>query len=181
VYEGAPENILGILYVRDYLTALAMVENRTQVNLRDHLRPLYFVPDTTPVGHQLIEFLRLHRHLALVVDEYGDIQGLITLEDILEEIVGDITDEHDGPPSDILETAPDGSLLLRASMPVRNANRQFGWNLPEQSAVTLAGLIVETLGHLPSQGESTTIAGITLQVAAKRGHRLEKIRAVPPK
>lgn len=180
VYDGEPENIIGILYVRDYLTALAMVENRTQVKLRDHLRPLYFVPDTTPVGHQLIEFLRLHRHLALVVDEYGDIQGLITLEDILEEIVGDITDEHDGPPSDILETEGNGTLLLRASMPVRNANRQFGWSLPEDSAITLAGLIVETLGHLPSQGESTVISGITFHIAAKRGHRIERIRAVPP-
>lgn len=180
VYDGTPENIIGILYVRDYLTALATVENRAQVKLRDHLRPLYFVPDTTPVGHQLIEFLRLHRHLALVVDEYGDIQGLITLEDILEEIVGDITDEHDGPITDILETTEDGSLILRASMPVRNANRQFGWELPEESAVTLAGLIVESLGHLPSQGESITIAGITFHITAKRGHRIEKIRAVPP-
>jgi len=183
VYRDRPENLIGILYVRDYLTALAQVPNRARVELARHLRPLYFVPETTPVGHQLLEFLRKHSHLALVVDEYGDLQGLITLEDILEEIVGEIPDssapaaEHappEGPPR-----GADGSLTLRGNTPVRDANRQYHWALPAESAVTLAGLMVEELGHLPAQGESVRLGALQLTVAAKRGHRIELIRIHP--
>lgn len=175
VYEGKPENPIGILYVRDYLTALASVSNRSQVKLKEHLRPLYFVPETTPLGYQLLEFLKQHRHLALVVDEYGDLQGLITLEDILEEIVGEIADEHDTS-SETPEHTSDGTITLRGNTPVRNANRQYGWELPAASAVTLAGLMIEELGHLPSQGESLRIGLVHFTVATKRGHRIEKIR-----
>jgi Mg2+/Co2+ transporter CorB len=177
VYENQPENPIGILYVKDYLTALANVPSRSGVNLREHLRPLYFIPETTPLGHQLLEFLKQHRHLALVVDEYGDLQGLITLEDILEEIVGEITDENEN--AEEHEQAADGSITLRGNTPVRSANRQFNWELPSDTAVTLAGLMVEHLGHLPSQGESLTLGNISLTVATKRGHRIEKIRLKP--
>lgn len=176
VYQGTPENLVGILYVRDYLSALGDVSSRHEVQLHKHLRPLYFVPETTPLGHQLLEFLKQHRHLALVVDEYGDFQGLITLEDILEEIVGDIADEDDKHPS--VHKAEDGSITLPGNMPVRTANREFNWNLPDEAAVTLAGLMVEVLGHLPSQGESAVITGLTFTVASKRGHRIEKIRVI---
>jgi Mg2+/Co2+ transporter CorB len=179
VYDRQPDQLLGILYVRDYLTALAGVANRHQVQLRQHLRPLYFVPETTPVGHQLLEFLRQHRHLALVVDEYGDLQGLITLEDILEEIVGEIADEHEQQQLDKIETAADGSITLRGNTPVRDANRAHGWNLPDETAVTLAGLMVETVGHLPAQGESVVLKNVTLTVTTKRGHRIEKITVTP--
>jgi Mg2+/Co2+ transporter CorB len=179
VYDGQPDKLVGILYVRDYLTALAGVATRHEIELRRHLRPLYFVPETTPLGHQLLEFLRQHRHLALVVDEYGDLQGLITLEDILEEIVGEIADEHDTAHTAETQRADDGSLTLRGNLPVRDANRQFNWQLPAESAVTLAGLMVEELGHIPAQGESIRIGMLTLTVATKRGHRIEKIRINP--
>lgn len=182
VYQDHPENPIGILYVRDYLTALAGVSSRANVTLKDHLRPLYYVPETTPLGHQLLQFLKLHRHLALVVDEYGDLQGLITLEDILEEIVGEIADEHD-PVEDTPHADASGAITLRGNLPVRTANRDYGWDLPTSSAVTLAGLMIEQLGHLPSQGQShtlTTSSGtLTLTVATKRGHRIEKIRITP--
>ncbi|PZP40336.1 MAG: hypothetical protein DI585_01285 [Pseudomonas fluorescens] len=178
VFEGKPENPIGILYVRDYLTALANTTSRANVRLREHLRPLYFVPETTPLGHQLLEFLRQHRHLALVVDEYGDLQGLITLEDILEEIVGEIADEHD-PTANSPERDASGTVTLLGNTPVRSANRQFEWELPSQSAVTLAGLMIEELGHLPSQGQSHRIGNLILTVASKRGHRIEKVRISP--
>jgi Mg2+/Co2+ transporter CorB len=177
VYEEQKENLIGILYMRDYLAALAATTSRDKVQLRQHLRPLYFVPETTPLGHQLLEFLRLHRHLAMVVDEYGDLQGLITLEDILEEIVGDIADEHDTHHAD--QRASDGSVTLSGNTKVREANRHYNWELPDDSAVTLAGLMVEHLGHLPSQGEAARIGPLTLTVASKRGHRVEKIRIFP--
>lgn len=178
VYQNQPENLIGILYVRDYLTALAEVTTRSKVKLANHLRPLYYVPETTPVGHQLLEFLRKRSHLALVVDEYGDLQGLITLEDILEEIVGDISDEHDTS-TELPQADAAGAITLRGNTPVRDANRHYHWALPEESAVTLAGLMVEVLGRLPTQGESVAVGVLTLTVAAKRGHRIEKITIQP--
>lgn len=177
VYENQPENPIGILYTRDYLAALAQATPRVQVNLRDYLRSMYFVPETTPLGHQLLQFLKLQSHLALVVDEYGDLQGLITLEDILEEIVGEISDEHDT--AELHDQAADGTVVLRGNTPVRNVNREFNWELPTSSAVTLAGLMIEELGHLPAQGESLRIGKLTLTVASKRGHRIEKVRIKP--
>ena len=181
VWDDSPDDLLGILNVRDYLLALANVENRRQVNLRAALQPLYYVPETTPIGHQLRQFMHLRKHLALVVDEFGDVQGLVTLEDILEEIVGDISDEHEKGKAVGAETLPDGRLLLPGNTPVRDANRVHGWALPDDDAVTLAGLMIEMLGHLPVQGESCVAAGLELMVASKRGHRLERIaiRAVP--
>ncbi|RZK99316.1 MAG: DUF21 domain-containing protein [Rubrivivax sp.] len=177
VYENQPENPIGILYTRDYLAALAQATPRVQVNLKDYLRSMYFVPETTPLGHQLLQFLKLQTHLALVVDEYGDLQGLITLEDILEEIVGEISDEHDT--AELHEQATDGTVVLRGNTPVRNVNREFNWELPTSSAVTLAGLMIEELGHLPAQGESLRVGKLTLTVASKRGHRIEKVRLKP--
>ncbi len=180
VYDGTPENLLGILYVRDYLTALATVKSRHEVNLRQHLRPLYFVPETTPIGHQMRQFLTLHRHLALVVDEFGDMQGLVTLEDILEEIVGDIADEHDTARAathgdDGGHTPANDPNIYPGNTPIRDLNRKMGWALPDDSAVTLAGLMTETLGHLPIQGESCQLGSLRLTVVIKRGHRLERI------
>jgi Mg2+/Co2+ transporter CorB len=179
VYAGTPDNIIGFLSVRDYLGALSGVTNRAQVKLREHIRPISFVPETAPVGHQLLEFLKQRYHLALVVDEYGSLQGLITLEDILEEIVGDIADEHDKHHDE--EHLPDGSLRLPGRAAVRDLNRKYGWRLPEDNAVTLAGLMIDVLRHLPAQGESVQITGLTLTVASKRGHRVEWVRVVPPK
>lgn len=179
VYEGTPDNIIGFLSVRDYLGALASVTNRAQVKLREHIRPTTFVPETAPVGHQLLEFLKRRYHLALVVDEYGSLQGLITLEDILEEIVGDIADEHDKRVDE--EHLPDGSLRLSGRAAVRDLNRKYNWQLPEDNAVTIAGLMIDLLRHLPAQGESVQVANLTLTVASKRGHRVEWIRVIQPK
>lgn len=186
VYAGEAENIIGLLSVRDYLVALAGAAKRDDVQLKPLLRPTYYVPSTTPIGHQLLEFLRSHRHMALVVDEFGDLMGLITLEDILEEIVGDISDEHDAAKpaaaEDAGERRADGSLLFSGRATVREVNRQFagqwGMELPEDNAVTLAGLIVDVLGRLPSQGERLEIGQLTLVVHAKRGHRIEKVRVI---
>lgn len=177
VFENQPDNIIGFLYVRDYLHALSQVDNRSKVTLRTCIRPTYFVPDTSPVGHQLIEFLKNRTHLALVVNEYGDVQGLLTLEDILEEIVGDISDEHDTSVDE--QRAADGSVILSGKTHVRDANRRYGWALPEDDAVTLAGLLVDHLHRLPAQGENVTIGPLILTVTSKRGHRIEKIHVVP--
>ncbi|PIZ30391.1 MAG: hypothetical protein COY40_04765 [Alphaproteobacteria bacterium CG_4_10_14_0_8_um_filter_53_9] len=178
VYEGSPENILGILTVRDYLGALAAVPNRSAVTIRAHLQPAYYVPETTIVSHQLRQFLLQHRHLALVVDEYGSLEGLVTLEDILEEIVGNIGHEHE-PMSTLAKADEKGHLTLPGEMPIRTVNRLYNFRLPDDHAVTLAGLMIEHLGHLPVQGESITLPSHTLTVETKRGHRLETITLVP--
>lgn len=177
VYENQPDNIIGIIYVRDYLAALAAVPNRHKIVLHNHLRTPMYVPETTPVGHQLFTFLKEHQHLAMVVDEYGDIQGMIALEDILEEIVGDMP-SLGSVPTDTMPAA-DGSITLPARTPVRDVNRRYNWNLPDDNAVTLAGLMIDQLHHLPAQGESIKLAGLTLTVAAKRGHRVERVLVVP--
>jgi Mg2+/Co2+ transporter CorB len=177
VYENQADNIIGFLYVRDYLHQLSKVENRKQVKLRDCVRPTYFVPETSPVGHQLIEFLKNRTHMALVVNEYGDLQGLITLEDILEEIVGDITDEHDNSHAE--EAAADESVMLLGKTHVRDINRRYNWHLPEDSAVTLAGLLIDHLHRLPAQGENIVIGNLVLTVSSKRGHRIEKVHIIP--
>lgn len=174
VYKGKQDNIIGFLFVRDYLAALGQVTSRHEIDLKQHIRPAYYVPETTPVGYQLIEFLKNRKHLALIVDEYGDLQGLITLEDILEEIVGEIADEHD-PAMTEVQTTPDGIITLPGRFAVRDANRRFGWNLPEDNAVTMAGLMMDVLGHLPAQGESTIINNLRLVVSNKRGHRIERM------
>jgi Mg2+/Co2+ transporter CorB len=189
VFDGEEDNIIGVLSVRDYLNALAAVPKRDDVQLQPLLREPYYVPSTAPIGHQLLEFLKNRRHLALVVDEFGDLLGLITLEDILEEIVGDIADEHDTQrPAQtdaavLLERLENGCLVFSGRAVVRDINRDFatelGAELPEDNAVTLAGVMVDALGHLPSQGEAIKLGKLTLTATVKRGHRVEKITINP--
>ena len=181
VYEGSPDHLIGVLNVRDYLAALAQNRHTGNIPLRPYLKPLTYIPETTPLGHQLREFMRTRQQMALVVDEYGDLQGLIALEDILEEIVGDIADEHDPRKEADGAPAEDGSVTLPARLPVRDANRRFGWQLPDDNAVTLAGLFMEELGRLPLQGEIIELAGLSLMVSVRRGHRIERIRVTPGK
>lgn len=178
VYEGSAENIIGILTVRNYLEALAAAPNRHAVTIRSHLQQAYYVPETTLVGHQLRTFLTTQRHMALVVDEYGSLQGLLTLEDILEEIVGDMTPEG-AVGVKFPKPATDGSVVLAGDTPLRTVNRHYGWELPYEEAVTLAGLMMERLGHLPVQGESVDCEGLQLTVVDKRGHKIHGIRVKP--
>jgi len=135
------------------------------------------VPETVRINQQLSAFRQERRHLALVVDEYGDLMGLVTLEDILEEIVGEIEDEHDLQASDFM-LEDEGQYLVSGDFPVRDANREFNWNLIEDEAVTLAGLMVETLGHIPVVGESLTISDLTFTVVAMKKHAVVKIRII---
>lgn len=111
-------------------------------------RKPWFVPDTTTLQDQLDAFLRRKAHIAIVVDEYGDVQGLVTLEDILEEIVGDISDEHDLDMQGV-RLQPDGSVLVDGSLPIRDLNRALGWNLPDEEATTIAGLVIHETQTIP--------------------------------
>ncbi len=141
-------------------------------------RKPWFVPDTTTLQDQLDAFLRRKAHIAIVVDEYGDVQGLVTLEDILEEIVGDISDEHDLDMQGV-RLQPDGSVLVDGSLPIRDLNRALGWNLPDEEATTIAGLVIHETQTIPEVKQAFTFHGKRFSVLKKEKNRLTRLRIVP--
>lgn len=173
VWEENPDNIIGVLHVKDFFAAYHKT-NKAKVNVREIMHPTYFVPETVSIAHQLLEFRNRKKHLALVVDEYGNLVGLVTLEDILEEIVGEIEDEHDNGKENYSQQE-DGSIVIDAHFPIRDANREFNWKLPEEDAVTLAGLVVHEAQKIPSVGEEVKINKITFKVVAKRNQSITKV------
>jgi Mg2+/Co2+ transporter CorB len=179
IWEGDRENIIGTIHAKDFYAAYAgHLADNSEFNLRDLMQEPYFIPCTALVTNQLIQFRTHRKHMGLVVDEYGDMQGIITLEDILEEIVGEIEDEHDmAHPSAHLE--PDGSLILTASMPIRNLNKLMGWQLPDDDHVSLGGLIAAQARGIPDEGTKVTASGITFEVLSKRKNAILKLRALP--
>ena len=135
----------------------------------------WFVPDTTSLDEQLRAFLKRRSHFALVVDEYGTLQGLITLEDILEEIVGDIADEHDSE-VDGLTRLPDGSLLVDGSTTIRDFNRATEWSLPDDEANTVAGLVIHEAQTIPSAGQIFSFHGVRFEVIERRRNQITRLK-----
>ena len=137
--------------------------------------PPWFVPDTTTVADQLAAFLRRKVHFALVVDEYGEVMGLVTLEDILEEIVGEIRDEHDVGAVGVRRESS-GSYLVDGAIPIRDLNRMHGWHLPDDEATTIAGLVIHEAQMIPQAGQAFTFHGFRFEVVRKRRNQLVSIR-----
>src|SRR5262245_57233415 len=141
LWRGSPENIVGILHSKDLLRAIqAAAGDLTRIDIQAIALPPWFVPDVRPLAEQLKAFRRRKTHFALVVDEYGEVMGLVTLEDILEEIVGDIADEHDIAVTGV-RPQTDGSVNVDGAVPIRDLNRAMDWNLPDEEATTIAGLV----------------------------------------
>ena len=164
LWRGNPENIVGILHVKDLLRALhALDGDAAKADIASLLTPPWFVPDTRPVSEQLKAFRRRKTPFALLVDEYGEVEGLVTLEDILEEIVGDITDEHDVAVPGV-RRQPDGSVNVDGAVPVRDLNRVMDWNLPDKEATTIAGLVIHEARSIPEVGQSFTFHGFRFRV-----------------
>ncbi|MGB1265787.1 MAG: transporter associated domain-containing protein, partial [Nereida ignava] len=136
----------------------------------------YFVPETTTLDDQMREFLRRHTHFALVVDEYGALQGLITLEDILEEIVGEIADEFDEAKEPEFIADIDGTYTLDGAMTIRDANRALDWSLPDDEAVTLAGLVIHEAQTIPAEGQVFSFHGFRFEVASREANRLAELK-----
>jgi Mg2+/Co2+ transporter CorB len=136
----------------------------------------YFVPESTPLDEQMREFLRRRAHFALVVDEYGALQGLITLEDILEEIVGDIADEHDVEAPGGIEPQPDGSVEVEGAVTIRDLNRACDWSLPDDEANTIAGLVIHEAQAIPTEGQAFSFHGFRFEVLEREGNRLSRLR-----
>lgn len=181
VYREDDENILGVIHTKDLLREVARLE-KAGIDLAEldvvkvAMKP-YFIPDTTNLDEQMREFLKRRTHFALVVDEYGTLQGLITLEDILEEIVGEITDEFDKVDrSQVLKQEEDGSYLVEGTMTIRDLNRANDWNLPDEEANTVAGLVIHEAQMIPAQGQTFSFHGFRFEVLTRRENRLTRIK-----
>jgi len=179
LWRGNPQNIIGILHVKDLLRALHAVDgDPSKVDIASLLTAPWFVPDSRPVSEQLKAFRRRKTPFALVVDEYGEVDGLVTLEDILEEIVGDITDEHDVAMPGVRKQ-PDGSVNVDGAVPIRDLNRVMDWNLPDEEATTIAGLVIHEARSIPEVGQSFTFHGFRFRVLRRARNRITALRIQP--
>ncbi len=179
LWRGTPENIVGILHVKDLVRAMEVAGgDPRKIDIMAIARPAWFVPETRPLTEQLKAFRRRRTPLALVVDEYGEFMGIVTLEDILEEIVGDISDEHDVEVPGV-RPQPDGSVNVDGAVPIRDLNRAMDWNLPDDEATTIAGLVIHEARSIPEAGQSFTFHGFRFQVLRKNRNRLEALRITP--
>jgi Mg2+/Co2+ transporter CorB len=179
VWEGEPENIVGVIHVKDLLRAIqATAGDASKIDVRTIATKPWFVPDTTTLNDQLNAFLKRKSHFALVVDEYGEVQGLITLEDIIEEIIGDIADEHDVEISGV-RPQPDGSVNVDGSVAIRDINRAMDWSLPDDDATTIAGLVIHEARIIPEPGQAFVFHGFRFQVLRKNRNRITALRITP--
>ena len=181
VWQHNPDNIIGVLHAKDVLAALQSHKgDAAKLDVKAICSDAWFVPDTTTVKYQLSAFLRRKSHFALVVDEYGEVMGLVTLEDILEEIVGDIADEHDVISADISREAS-GSMVVNGSLQIRDLNRANDWELPDEEANTIAGLVIHEAQMIPEKGQAFTFHGFRFEVAGKKRNQITRLRITPLK
>ncbi len=179
VWKGNADNIVGVMHAKTLFAALQKANgDASKIKLDDVMSPAWFVPDTRPLEDQLNAFLRRKVQLALVVDEYGEVQGLVTLEDILEEIVGDIKDEFDGVATGVRKTR-DGSYVVDGTVPIRDLNRSFDWRLPDEEATTLAGLVIHEARMIPEQGQAFSFHGFRFEVLKKRKQQVTSLKVTP--
>ncbi len=186
VWKENPENIVGVIHAKDLLREVDRLTREAPPGaaplqdldvMKVAMEP-WFIPDTTSLDDQMREFLRRRSHFALVVDEYGDLQGLITLEDIIEEIVGDIADEHD-PEETALSTRSDGSVEVEGDMTIRDLNRFRDWSLPDEEATTVAGLVIHEAQTIPEVGQIFSFHGFRFEIVARERHRITRLRVKP--
>jgi Mg2+/Co2+ transporter CorB len=179
LWSETSDNIIGILHAKDLLRALDMVKgDASKLDVRGVAFDPWFVPDTTSLPDQLRAFLSRKSHFALVVDEYGEVMGLVTLEDILEEIVGDIKDEHDVAVTGV-RPQTDGSVNVDGSVPIRDLNRAMDWGLPDEEATTIAGLVIHEARAIPDPGQVFTFYGYRFQVIRKSKNRITALKITP--
>ena len=171
VYEGVPDNVVGTLYAKDLL---ALPEDNG-TSLHSLLRPVYYAPRTKPVNQLLREFQRQRVHMAVVIDEYGGMAGIVTLEDILEEIVGEIEDEYDKPTA-LVKRVSSTEAVVEGDTPIHDLNRVMDLELPEDEGVTVSGLILSRLGSVPSPGERVSVGDVSLAVEGATEREITSVR-----
>jgi Mg2+/Co2+ transporter CorB len=176
VWRVSNDNIVGVVHAKDLLRALHEVENDfSRIDVLKVASKPWFVPDTTDLREQLNAFLRRKAHIAIVVDEYGEVEGLVTLEDIIEEIVGEIADEHDVEMQGVRQQA-DGSVLVDGSVPIRDLNRALDWALPDDEATTIAGLVIHEAQTIPEEKQAFTFHGKRFVVLKREKNRIVRLR-----
>ncbi len=184
IWKDDPENIVGVLHAKDLLRAMYAKRSEAQSDAEawenfDYLavamKP-YFVPETTTLDDQMRQFLRRHTHFALVVDEYGSIEGLITLEDILEEIVGEITDEFDISAERPIRRTETGDYVVDGATTIRDLNRANDWQLPDDEANTVAGLVIHEAQTIPTQGQVFSFHGFRFEVLQRKDNRITRLK-----
>lgn len=178
LWQNDADNIVGILHIRDLMKAMQLKSGTALVHedLKALLAKPWFIPDTTNLRDQLLAFRHMRQHFALVVDEYGALLGILTLEDILEEIVGEIDDEHDQPDSGEIISSGDGSYSVEGKVTLRDLNRYLDWNLPDDNANTIAGLLIHEARLIPDVGQQFEFHGCHFTVLAKDGNQLTRLR-----
>ena len=172
VYEGEKENILGILMAKDLLK----LQRAPELNIRALLRPAAFVPESKGLNDLLREFRGNRNHLAIVIDEFGRVAGLITIEDVLEQIVGEIEDEHDIEEDSYIKPLPSGDFLIKALTPVENFNEFFDSNFSDDEFDTVGGLVMNAFGHLPKRNEVVAIGDFRFRVLSADSRRIHLLR-----
>ena len=187
LYKDDHENIVGVIHAKDLLRAMHKLllggtvdaQALADFDILSVAMDAYFVPETTTLGDQMREFLRRKTHFALVVDEYGGLQGLITLEDILEEIVGEIADEFDEDETDQIEATSDGAFIVEGGMTLRDLNRAHDWSLPDEEANTVAGLVIHEAQMIPVEGQVFSFHGFRFEVLEKAENRIAALKIRP--
>lgn len=185
LWKGDPDNIVGVLHAKDLLRAVRAARQQgaldlTEINLIGIAQKPWFVPDTTSLLDQLQAFRERHEHFAIVIDEYGSIMGVVTLEDILEEIVGEIADEHDLIMANGITRQPDGSYVVEGNVTIRDLNRELDWTLPDEGAATIAGLVLHESRRIPEVGQAFLFHGFRFEILTRKNHQLTAIRIRPP-
>ena len=175
LWQGENDNIIGVVHSKDVLRSIAKHGDASKIDFKKIATKPWFVPETTTLQDQLNAFLRKNAHLALVVDEYGEVEGMVTLEDILEEIVGDIADEHD---TDVSGVAPqaDGSWIVDGAVPIRDLNRALDWQLPDEEATTIAGLVIHAAQMIPEEKQTFTFYGKRFVILRREKNRITSLR-----
>jgi Mg2+/Co2+ transporter CorB len=185
LYRDDAENIVGVVHAKDLLRAIyarreaAGKETLTEFDVMDVAMEPYFVPETTTLDEQMRQFLVRRTHFALVVDEYGALRGLITLEDILEEIVGEITDEFDRDKGKQIRRTEGGDWIVDGGTTIRDLNRETDWNLPDEEANTIAGLVIHEAQTIPTAGQVFSFHGFRFEVLAREDNRITRLRIRP--
>jgi Mg2+/Co2+ transporter CorB len=181
LWKDNPENIIGILKTKTFFHALQLQNggNLDKIRINQLMAPPWFIPDTKHLLDQLQDFRKKREHFALVVDEYGDLQGCITLEDILEEIVGEIVDEYDVL-TDGVKLQADGSVVAEGVTPIRDLNREFDWNLPEEEAATIAGYVMHEVRKIPDIGQTYVLSGFKIEILKRQRNQIVLVKITPP-
>ena len=181
LYSGDPDNIIGVVHAKGLLRAIQELNgDLSKLNLKKIATPTWFVPETTSLLDQLEAFQSRKEHFAVVIDEYGTIQGIVTLEDILEEIVGEIDDEHDTMTAGVAPQK-DGTVIAEGIVTIRDLNRQFDWLLPDEEAATIAGLVLYEARHIPNVGQIFDFHGFRFEILERQRNQITSLKITPPK